>query len=88
MINFLKYLSIYYFIFVIRGFPGGSVVKNLPANAGDIRDTGLIPGLGGSPVEERSPGMETHSHILAWRIPWTEEPGGLQSMGSQRVGPY
>ena len=31
-------------------------------------------------------GMETHSSILAWRIPWTEEPGGLQCMGSQRVG--
>ena len=51
MINFLKYLSIYYFIFVIRGFPGGSVVKNLPANAGDIRDTGSIPALGRSPGE-------------------------------------
>ena len=35
------------------------------------------------PLEE---GMATHSSILAWRIPWTEEPGGLQSMGSQRVG--
>ena len=35
------------------------------------------------PLEE---GMETHSNILAWRIPWTEEPGGLQSMGLQRVG--
>ena len=52
------------------------------ANAGDIRDTGLIPGSGRSPEE----GMATHSSILAWRIPRTEEPGGLQSMGSQRVG--
>ena len=57
------------------------VVKNLSANAGDIRETDLIPGLGRSPGE----GMATHSSILAWRIPWTEEPGGLQSMGSQRV---
>ena len=64
------------------GFPGGAKVKNPPANAGDIRDVGLIPGLGRS-LEK---GMATHSSILAWRIPWTEEPGGLQSMGSQRVG--
>ena len=57
------------------------VVKNPPANAGDARDTGSIPGSGRSPE-----GMATHSSILAWRIPWTEEPGGLQSSGSQRVG--
>ena len=49
------------------------MVKNLPANAGDVRDSGLIPGLGRS-MEK---GMATHSGILAWRIPWTEEPGGL-----------
>ena len=60
------------------------VLKNLQANAGDVRDLGSIPGLG-KPLEE---GMATHSRILAWRIPWTEEPGGLQSMGSQRVGHY
>ena len=57
------------------------VVKNPPANAGDMRDVGLIPGQEDL-LEE---GMATHSSILAWRIPWTEEPGGLQSMGSQRV---
>ena len=57
------------------------MVKNLPANAGDIGNEGLIPGSGRSPG-----GMATHSSILAWRIPWTEEPGGLQSMGSQTVG--
>jgi len=51
-----------------RGFPGGSVVKNLPANE---EDTSLIPGLGTSPGVE----MGTHSSILAWRIPWAEEPG-------------
>ena len=49
------------------------MVKNLPANAGDIRDLGVIPSLGRS-LEE---GMATSSSILAWRIPWTEEPGGL-----------
>ena len=54
------------------------MVKNLPANAGDIRDTGLIPELGRPPPPEQE--MATHSSILAWRIPWTEEPGGLQSM--------
>ena len=58
------------------------MVKNSPASAGDIRDTGLIPGLE-EPVEE---GMATHSSILAWRIAWTEGPGRLQSIGSQRVG--
>ena len=58
------------------------VVKNLPSNAGDIRDMGLIPGSGIS-LEE---GTATHSSILAWRIPWTEEPGALQSTGSQRFG--
>ena len=58
------------------------MVKNPPANAGDARDMGLIPGLGRFPGE----GMVTHSSILAWRIPWTVEAGGLKSMGSQRVG--
>ena len=57
-------------------------VKNPPANAGEIRDPGSIPGSGRS-LEE---GMVTHSIILAWRVPWTEEPGGLQSIGSKRVG--
>ena len=61
---------------------GGSVVKNLPASAGDMRDTSSIPGSG-NPLEEET---ANHSSILAWRIPWTEEPGGLQAMGSQRVG--
>ena len=66
-------------------------VKNLPAHAGDIRDTGSIPGLGRSlggghaflplPIPEYC-----HSSILAWRIQWMEEPAGLRSMGSQRVG--
>ena len=54
------------------------MVKNPPANTGDV---GSIPGL------ERSPGERNgnHSSILAWEIPWTEEPEGLQSMGSQKT---
>ena len=55
------------------GFPSGTVIKNVPANAGDARDEGLIPGLGRSPGEE----IATHSSILAWKIPWIEEPGRL-----------
>ena len=54
------------------------MIKNLPANAGDL---GSIPGLE-DPLEKE---MATHSSILAWEIPWTEEPGGLQCMGLQRV---
>ena len=65
----------------IRASQVALVVRNLPANAGDLRDAGLIPGLGRAP----GGGHGTHSRILAWRIPYTEEPGGLQSMGSQRV---
>ena len=59
------------------------MVKNLPANAGDARNVGSIP------VSGRSPGggeMATHSSILARRISCSEEPSGLQSMGSQRFG--
>ena len=103
------------------GFPDGSVVKNPPASAEDVRDVGSIPGLGrslgrghGNPLQYswasrvaqlvKNPpamwetwvqslgwedplekGMATHSSILAWRITWTEEPGRLQSIGSQRV---
>ena len=60
------------------------VVKNPPANAGDVSDRDLIPGSGRAPRG----GIATHSSILAWRIPWTEEfggPSGLQSMRLQRV---
>ena len=55
------------------------MVKNLPA----IPET-QVRSLGGEDLLEK--GMATHSSILSWRIPWTEEPSGLQSMGSQRVG--
>ena len=61
------------------GFPGSTAGKESTCNVGDLSS---IPGLGWSPEE----GMATHSSILAWRIPWTEEPGGLQSMESHRVG--
>ena len=66
----------------VWGFPGGTGGQELPVNAGNLRDGGLIPRLGRSPGE----GLAVHSSILAWRIPWTEEPGGLQSIGSQGVG--
>ena len=59
--------------------PGGSEVKASACNAGDLAS---ISELGRSLEKE----MATHSSILAWRIPWREEPGRLQSMGSQRVG--
>ena len=54
------------------------MVKNLPA----MQETWVRPLNQEDPLEK---GMANHSSILAWRIPWTEEPGGLQSMGSQRV---
>ena len=57
---------------------GGSQVKNLPS----VQET-RVPSLGQEDPLEK--GMETHFSVLAWRIPWTQEPGGLQSMGSQRV---
>ena len=58
------------------------VLKNLAANVGDTRDMVSVPGLEG-PLEKE---MAAHSSIVAWKIPWTEEPSKLQSMGSQRVG--
>ena len=61
-----------------KPFPGSSDGKESACNSGD---PGLIPGWGRSPGE----GNGYHASVLAWRIPWTEEPGGLQSMGSQRV---
>ena len=61
------------------GFPVAQMVKNLPA----MQET-QVPSLGQEgPLEKE---MATHSSILAWRIPWTEKPGGLQSIGLQRVG--
>ena len=66
---------------MVKGFPGGTVIKNPPASAGDAGDTGSIPGLG------RSPGGVNDNLLqyFAWRRPWTEEPGRPQSMGLQGV---
>ena len=72
-------LGIYELHLECGGFPGDSDSKESACNVGD---PGLIPGWE-DPLEK---GMATHSSVLAWRIPWTEEPGGLQSMGLQRVG--
>ena len=58
------------------GFPSGAAVKNPPANAGDVRDMGWE-----DPLQKE---IATHSSILAREIPWTKEPGRLQSMGSQK----
>ena len=64
---------------LLVGFPGGSVANNPPANAGDV---GSVPvWVWEDALEEE---MATHSSILAGRIPWTEEPGRLQSMKSQK----
>ena len=63
------------------GFPNSSVVKNPPANVRDTADAGSIPGSGRSP----GGGNGNHSSILAWRIPWTEEPGRVQSIEWKRV---
>ena len=78
---FLYCLYFFYKFFIgIQGFPGGSAVKNPPANA---VNTSLIPGWEDLLEKE----MATHSsNILAWEIPWAKDPGRLQSTGSQRVG--
>ena len=59
---------------MVGGFPGGSVVKSPPANAGDA---GSVP-ESEDPLEQE---MATRSSTVVWKIPWTEEPGGLESMG-------
>ena len=59
--------------------PTGGASGKEAASAGGMRDAGSSPGPG-DPLEE---GMATHSSVLAWSIPWTEEPGGLQSMALQ-----
>ena len=65
----------------VRGFSHGSAVKNLPAML-EMQETRVQSPGEEDPLEE---GMETHCSILAWRIPWTQEHGGLQFMESQRV---
>ena len=68
----------------IVGLPRWLRVKESACNAGATGEVGSIPGSGRSP----GGGQGNPLHILAWRIPWTEEPGGLQSIGAQRVGHY
>ena len=75
----IVYISLpHLYIAPFPDFPGGSVGEESACNAGD---PGLIPG-GEDPLEKE---VATHSGILAWEIPCTEEPGGLQSMGSQEL---
>ena len=64
------------------GFPGGTVIKNLPTKQ-EKQETKVQSRNWKDPLEKK---MAIHFSILAWRIPWTEEPGELQYMGSQRVG--
>ena len=74
---FIIYLHM--FLYICLGFPGGSDGKEPTCNAGD---PGLIPGFWKIPWRRE---LLPNSSILAWEISWTEEPGGLQSMESQRV---
>ena len=67
---------VFLLLILLLGFPRSSVSKNLPA----VEETQVRFLDRGDPLEEE---MATHSSILAWRIPWTEKPGGPQSMGSQ-----
>ena len=71
----------YLVIKVTRTSQVALVIKNPPANAGNIRDLGLISGSGKFPGS----GMATHSSILAWKILWTGEPGRLQSVGCKEA---
>ena len=68
--------------FCDTGFPSGSVVKSLPA-VQELHET-QVQSLGREDALEKD--VATYSSVLAWRSPWTEEPGGLWSMGLQRVG--
>ena len=75
------YIKIYIHFYALNmSFTGGSMVKNLPTDRGNV---GLIPELGRSPGE----GMATHPSTVPWETPWTKETSKLQFMGSQRVGP-
>ena len=68
---------------MILGFPGGSVVKKICVPVQETQEMPVQSLCWEDPLKKE---MATHSSILGWRIPWTEEPGGLQSIGSQRVG--
>ena len=88
VISISHYLQILkHYVIFLRASQTVLMVKDLPVNEGNVRDMGLIAGSGRSlgqkdPMKE---GLATHFSILAWKIPWTEEPGGLQSIGLQRV---
>ena len=73
--------SLKVFCMLFPGFPSDVVVRNPPANSGDIKDAGLITGSG-DPLKKV---MATYSSILAWRIPWTEEPGSYSPQSHKRV---
>ena len=75
--SFLKFIAIKHPVIYQMGLPGGSAGRNPPAHA---EDKGSIPGREG-PLEKE---MATLASILAWEIPWMEEPGGLPSMGLQK----
>ena len=82
-LNFFQSYIVNEFALPIIGcFPGGSRGKESTCNAGAAEELGSIRGL----VRSLEEGMATHSKILCWRIPWTEKPGGMLSMGWQRVG--
>ena len=78
-LSVMSFPNMWTLIYATSVFPDSSAGKESACNAGDTGDSGPIPGL------ERSPGggMAAHSSILPWEIPCAEEPGGLQSMGSQ-----
>ena len=75
--SLLESICVCVYLHYTRGFPGGTKVKNSPDSA---VDSGSTHGLGSSSLEEE---MATHSSIFVWEIPWTEEPGWLQSVGLQ-----
>ena len=73
---------IYMYPFFLKGFPGGTSGKEPACQCRRHERCKFDPWVRKIPLEK---GMATHTRILAWEIPWTEKPGGLQSMGSQRV---
>ena len=79
--RFLTSASVFQHLKHDKGFPGGSVVKNPAVQEPQETRFNLL-----SHEDLLEEGMASHSSILAWRTPWTEESGGLESMGSQRVG--
>ena len=81
-INYICLNSKILHLVLAKTFPDGSVVKNPPA----IQETQEMQVQSLGQVDPLEKEMATHSNILAWKIPWTEESGGLQSQGSQRVG--